>query len=669
MKTRPWLPVLVALILITVLAAAFRFYAIDRLPPGLHYDEAFNNLMALRLLHGAPRPIYFRQEFGEEPLHIYLIWLLFQMVGLTPLGGRLVSALAGTLTVPLLGFTVREIFYAQVGDRRATRLGLLAALSLAGLYWHVHYSRIGMEPNMVPALAVPAFGFTWRSLRTRRARDAVLGGVFLGGVLYTYPASRFVPLVLPIFFGALSLFKRGFLRDNWRALMIVAVVAFLVFSPLGYFFAKNPFWFTRRAGMVTMGTLPRLRQESANLARAFFNRGDLNPRQNLPGRPIFDPVQAVLFVLGVGACLALRTPPHLFLLCWMGVLLLPSVLTEYSPHFGRMLGAAPAAAALVGVGFSTLYDLAATAAARWLPRARQIVAGGVVFALGVAFTFSGFRAARDYFVVWGRSHDLFIAFDVGLRWAGEYAAALPQDERVFLTPVGRDYPTLLFLVDDRENRVQSFNGRRCFVYCPKPDRPVSYVVIVTPEEDPYSLLKAQAAFPDGRVVAELPIGNRPYAVVYRVPAGSVARTGPAHPLEFRFGNGVRLLGFDPPEGTFQPGSMSRIRLYWQSQDPITQVYKSFVHLWQPPTSLEAGRIWGQEDAQPCDNSYPYSWWIPGDIVAEERWIPISPDIPPGEYQLLVGLYQDNGPRVPVLDGLGHPMGDHAVLTTVQVVTP
>lgn len=154
----------VALLLATALAVGLRFYRIDQIPPGLHYDEAFNNLLALRLPQWEPfPPFFFDVEFGRSVLHPYLIAMLFQITGPIVLGGRLVSAAAGTLTVPLLFFAVWEMFREDVGKRQAAAVALTSALSLAVLYWHVHLSRVGMEYIMAPALAVPAFGATWRA--------------------------------------------------------------------------------------------------------------------------------------------------------------------------------------------------------------------------------------------------------------------------------------------------------------------------------------------------------------------------------------------------------------------------------------------------------------------------------------------------------------------------
>ncbi|MDY6875871.1 MAG: glycosyltransferase family 39 protein [Chloroflexota bacterium] len=655
----------IALLLITAVAAVLRCYCIDRLPPGLHYDEAFNNLLALRLPHWDPFPVFFFDvEFGRCVLHPYLIALLFQATGPILLGGRLVSAVAGTLTVPLLFFTAWEMFRDDTEERQAQRLGIASALSLTGLYWHVHLSRIGMEYAMVPILAVPAFGAIWRALRRQRFWGAVTAGVILGLTPYTYPPALFVPLLLALFFGCRIIFERGFLRANWRILAIVMCVALLVIAPMGHFFVTHPQWFTLRASQVVGGDLL---EGILKIVRGIFIQGDLNPRQNLPGRPALDSIQATLFILGMGTCLARRRPPHLFLLCWMGVMSLPSVLTEYPPHFGRMLGAAPAAAMLVGLGAVTFYDLILKAAARLFPQARRVVSTVAVLLLVFAFALSGVYTARDYFIVWGQSDDLFIAFDVGLRWIGEYVAALPQEEQVYISPTDRFWKTLEFLQGGDPYRTHNYNGRRCVVYPAVTEVPTSHVVIVL--EDPNSLPVIQAAFPDGRVVQELYMGNTPYSVVYRTPAGRTAQISLTHPLEVNFDGQVRLLGYDPPTGPFAPGDTIPLRLYWLGQAQMTDWYKVFVHLWGTPSPAEGGHIWGQEDVHPCDNSYPTPWWAAGDVVADEYRIPISPDTPPGEYQLVVGLYLEDGPRLPVLDAAGRSTGDHVVVTTVQVVAP
>src|SRR5205085_6596078 len=113
-----------ALLLIAVLAGALRFWQLGSLPPGLHYDEAFNDLIALRVLRGQADPLFTPENNGEEPMQILLIALLFRVAGPTPLGGRLISAASGVVTVVVLYFLATELFRKQ-GPATAHRLGLL----------------------------------------------------------------------------------------------------------------------------------------------------------------------------------------------------------------------------------------------------------------------------------------------------------------------------------------------------------------------------------------------------------------------------------------------------------------------------------------------------------------------------------------------------------------
>ena len=168
LRTRKTLLIAAALLCITALAAAVRLYQIDRLPPGLSLDEALNNLLALRTRTLLPPPVFYPTRFGQEPAHMILIAFLYRLAG-HPFaeGGRLASALAGIFAVFMLFFTAREIFRQDDGDD-AVGIGLLSAGVLAILYWHVHYSRLGMEPPMVPALSVPAFYLFWRALNRQR---------------------------------------------------------------------------------------------------------------------------------------------------------------------------------------------------------------------------------------------------------------------------------------------------------------------------------------------------------------------------------------------------------------------------------------------------------------------------------------------------------------------
>ncbi len=131
-----------------------------------------------------------------------------------------------------------------------------------------------------------------------------------------------------------------------------------------------------------------------------------------------------------------------------------------------------------------------------------------------------------------------------------------------------------------------------------------------------------------------------------------------------FDRGVRLLGFRLyGEGSstsglvVSPGGTLRLSLYWEAEAPTTTPYTVFTHLVGPDDQL-----YGQWDNPPVRGSYPTTDWSPGESVVDQYEIPVNFDAPPGEYRLLVGLYDPStGTRLPVLDNTGKPDKDYIQL--------
>jgi hypothetical protein len=69
----------------------------------------------------------------------------------------------------------------------------------------------------------------------------------------------------------------------------------------------------------------------------------------------------------------------------------------------------------------------------------------------------------------------------------------------------------------------------------------------------------------------------------------------------------------------------------------------FVHLRQP-----GGETVAQSDHRPLENLYPTSIWPVGEVIRESSQLNLPADLPPGEYELWVGLYRlETGQRLPV----------------------
>ncbi|RME74288.1 MAG: glycosyl transferase, partial [Chloroflexi bacterium] len=88
----------------------------------------------------------------------------------------------------------------------------------------------------------------------------------------------------------------------------------------------------------------------------------------------------------------------------------------------------------------------------------------------------------------------------------------------------------------------------------------------------------------------------------------------------------------------------------------------FVHLLD-----SEGRLVAQHDAAPWwEAPIPTSTWRPGEQLLDRHPLNLPPDLPPGEYQLRVGVYYwETLERLPVLEN-GQPSGDSVELGRVTL---
>lgn len=632
-----------ALLLIVLLAACLRFWRLEQLPPGLYHDEAYYGLDALSLMRGEtfPRfyegwelyandahaarppaptrfPVFFEGNYGREPLHVYLISLTLRLFGNRPLAVRAVSAAAGTLAIFTTWLAARALF--PPDDERPLRgelLPLMAAFTLAVLYPALHFSRFGIRAmTLLPPMTLAVWAF-WRGWRSSRAGWWGLAGFFVGLTLYTFAAGRLFPLVFILFGGALMLTDRASLRERWRGLVAATAVALLTAAPLLLYFIRYPYFFVFRMAYVANRGQGAVEGAPAltwllNVGRVvggFFWRGETHLRHNLPGRPYLDPAQALLLIAGVLRGVRLwRRPAYVFTLLWLGVMTLPSILSGDAPHFGRLIGAAPAAAIVVAVGLTWLVERIERATpARWV--APSVVIG--LCAVSLALT------TRDYFGRYAAQPDLARDFYQADWQLGRFAAARPPETTLYLSPSQEEMATIYFALGDPD-RLRSFNGEAGLIVAGIPGRPALYLVRPAAQS---TLAGLQAYFPEGETGAA---GEG--FIPFSVPA-EAARMRLATPTEADFGGVIRLAGYEirPADDTLT------VLLAWQAMAPAPLDYTAFVHVLDA-----AGTLIAQTDRPPA--GYPTRDWRPGEMVIDHFEVALPADLAPGEYRLETGFY-------------------------------
>ncbi len=703
----------VALALITALAAFLRYWQLETTPPGFHYDEAFDALEAWRLLTDADyRPVFFPGNFGVEPGFIYLTALAFNLFGATPEVMRGVGAAVGTVTVPALYMLARE--WVQADRRLSPALPLLAALALAIQRWHITFSRMGIQPILLPLFLVLLL---WAFLRARRSRSlwAWAGfGLVTGLGVYTYLAGRLLP-VLAVLLGTVALLSafaavRRQRNQSGRAisllspenvehpersspglsvtlagLLVAAAVALIIVTPLMLHFLHYPDQLLVRSGQVAVlpGTAETasLFQNFAAVLRMFNVRGDADPRSNVPGLPVLDVLMSIPFLLGI-LWLIWRGSRFASVTWWLAfvVMVVPTVFSDYAPHFRRALGLAPLVALASGLGLAVILGRAgshpATAPAAVPPRLQQngvpveeiaadmdrlrragravvvaaIVAGSLVY------------SATAYFGTWGRSAVLYYTYDQGLWEIGQYVLGLPPDELVYVSPRPASDMTLGFAW--REGRpVRHFDGRHAFVAPEQGTGAATYIIIEYEDFRGWRLL--EELYPGRREVRQfLDRAGQVYARAYRLDGGQPPVRGPRNPVDAGVASwpGFALVGYDTDRASYEPGQRVYLQLWWRANAPVGTDWTVFTHL-LGPARADGSMLWAGQDARPGQGSAAMTTWAPGDLVLDEYQWQLPADAPPGEYQIEIGVYDpaQGGRR-----GLTVGGEDHVTIGTLRV---
>jgi 4-amino-4-deoxy-L-arabinose transferase-like glycosyltransferase len=135
------------------------------------------------------------------------------------------------------------------------------------------------------------------------------------------------------------------------------------------------------------------------------------------------------------------------------------------------------------------------------------------------------------------------------------------------------------------------------------------------------------------------------------------------PLGFSFEGDLMLSGYGLVDREAQWGKELGVVLQWKALRDVNRHYAAFIHLVD-----EEGRTWGQGDKWLMNESLvPSAGWRAGEIVMDRYGVSLVKGIWPGEYSLLIGLYDRiTGKRLQVQGSDGTPLGKHHELEAIDV---
>jgi hypothetical protein len=535
---------------------------------------------------------------------------------------------------------------------RRSRLAWWAGLAVVALLWSQVYARYVVRVGLFPLLETLCFASLWRGWRANRLHWWGLGGALAGLCFYSYLPARLLPVVLAAV-ALLALWRdRPRATQRLRGLILAGALALLIVAPLAVYYVRNPLSFSTRVEQVSV--LGRGVTAISENARAVLGMvlvaGDANPRYNLPGRPALDWLTAIPFLVGLAYSLwNWRRPAAFFTLCWLAVMVMPTVFSEYAPSFQRAIGALPAFGLLIALG---LDRLAAWAEAR-IPRSR-------VWPAAVGWTVLGASIILTWrvFAVWSADPALFYARDAGFARLGQLLIDDQSDAPTYISPRGRDHPTVRYSLLQSPAAIPSigeaahlrgFDGRIC-VRVPGAGA-ARYLFLAAEDFRGPGLL--QSYLPDGtlRPVVHDAEG-RPWALELLQPAGGRVQFPEMIPNPATLDDGIDFLGYWLSETRLPAGGRLYVRLFWRARERPQSDYTTFVHLSyreashvqaQPSAVLQ--RVAGA-DAPAGRGSCPTTDWRPAEVIVDELELALPAGLPAVDHFLAIGLYAPGaGPRL------------------------
>jgi mannosyltransferase len=500
------------------------------------------------------------------------------------LGRQIGGPRAATLAASLLATSPILLYYAQ-----EARMYALSAL-LAGAAMLVARERLSAAPPAAPAWA----GYAALAL------GALLTHYYTAGVL----------LINGLATGVAALRRRRL----WAWLVTHIAIATLF---LAWFLGLQSRYVARSAAGA--GRIVPLVEDIASNVGVGVN-GLLFGMRALE---FTTPVALGLFGLALVGAFRYRRSDALLIISWvvaaLGLVALTAgrsgIVGDFNPRYYlfALLPLALAAAGWLGGGVRRAVWLRAVAALPGLA-----MAGAAAVGLGQLFDLS-----------WQKSrYDALIATIRARAQAGDAVVMVNSDQFALLDYYGPlDLPTWIVgndaLGGDAAQALARFVAGKARVWLVN----YGWAMLLGPRSPVEEALAAQGV----RIAAE---GFQDAALALydlRVSASE----GPFEPRMVRFGDQIALVGLRSRAQRYAPGQAVTLDLVWRAERKPEADYTVFMHLRRADDSAQIAAL----DSPPQNGAAPTSGWSPGQVITETRAVPIPPDAPAGEYNVIIGLYR------------------------------
>jgi 4-amino-4-deoxy-L-arabinose transferase-like glycosyltransferase len=641
-----------AICVLILLAFTLRVYRLDFV--SLRGDESLTALFSSWPLSQLWEGI--RTIEPNPPLYYFVLRSAILAFGQTDFTTRYVSVLFGVLAVPL----VYQLGHTLIPNTRlGCVVGLLAAFLLAINPYQIWHSQDVRNYTLWPTLSLVSLIFWWRTLRENRRSGWAVYIITALVSLYTHYYDTFIILFENVFVFLVHRRNRSLLK-RWIVAQVILAVLYL---PWPLFFSSRPLTYIAVTPDLP-GPLGIVRQ-----SLTAFALGETIPRQLAI---VLLPLLVLLLVLGLVFAFRQDRRVFTFLLLYLAV---PSLciylFTLWRPLFRqRYLN-------MIAPGYYLAFALGLARLARL--RRGSVLATGAGLAILIVPTMLSlshyyfdpryakspdWRGLAAYLETQAQANDVIVQNHIDptlvYYYSGDsFRIVLP--DRSAVDPVG-DLPVDRVATGDKLRQLLAQHRRL-------------WLLPVQSGWDPQGFVEGWLNRRARKVYEGQAAGFR--VIAYEraeVPTPTIR-----YPLISSLNQGVQLAGYDvranaecrareagaagPRLLIANPGAcVVHLTLYWRAISAMDAAYTVFTHL------LDAdNQIWAQLDSQPQKGQFPTTEWLPGDLIQDVYDLTLSPDVPPGQYTLKVGMYRlETGERLPAFDSEGRRWEHDAIQLDLSI---
>jgi 4-amino-4-deoxy-L-arabinose transferase-like glycosyltransferase len=501
---------------ILLLAAFFRIFRLDQMPPGVFIDQGICGNIALQILHEGYRPIFADAILRNPPYLMYQLAAWFMVFKATAANFFLFF---GVMSVGLVFFA-----YWTIKQLSGVRTALIAAYILAVMCWNVNFSRNGFPTIEVPFYMFATMAFLLHGFKTKKRWAFIVSSLFMAGGMYTYQAYKIFPGLL-ILFGAYEWFvNRERIKANAKNLVLFTGLAVVLMLPFTYITLHNGnnIWREQNYNIVSQikeqKKLSPLYNMVTRTAKMFNREGDSNERHNLPNQRMLDDITGALFILGLFFSITrLFKREYFFAFVGFGVMCLPCLLSQDPAHANRMLGTTPFIALLAALPLGAAWDRIRL---RW-GKVGEIIF--VVLLLEPLFLMC-VQNYNFYFVKQANNNGLWTT---GI-WAGysvpetRIGQAIAREGKNFdylISPRFYNYSSINFLAYDEKNNIKRFSMPEDFAPMKSDGTRGSMFILMHEHEGVLHVL--QNLYPNGVVSKEKDLDGNTIVNYFTVPKESI----------------------------------------------------------------------------------------------------------------------------------------------------